>query len=571
MPKIVTIDEMRAIEKAADAGGQSYAAMMDTAGEGVAAHIINALVYSVEPRAVVLVGPGNNGGDGLVAARYAQESLPDADISCYLLTPRDDSDAEFAAAQEAGVFITDFPNDKQLRVLKNLVASADVVVDALFGIGARLPIEGDAAKLLSTVSSTVTKLVAEAESAQEGPLGYLDDEGRIRPMIIAVDCPSGLDADTGEIDANALTADVTVTFAAAKPGLLTFPGAEAVGKLEIADIGLPPNLKELNDIPLHLSDTKSVRALLPERPKNAHKGSFGKAFIVAGSLNYIGAAALAAGSAYRSGAGLVTLGVPQVILAPLASQLPEATWVMLPHNMGVINESAARITHEEIDGYSALLVGPGIGNEDETQDFMEHLLQPQAEAAPTRTRSIGLLNMSGGAASDENASEGTLPPLVIDADGLNVLAAIENWPALLPPNTILTPHPREFARLAGIDDTAEVQTNRLELARQKAKDWKAIVVLKGAHTVVAAPDGETATISPFATAKLATAGTGDVLAGVIVGLLAQGLAPYDAAVAGVWLHGWAGTHGTQDYGALASDVMEALGEALSIAYTGIRW
>jgi NAD(P)H-hydrate epimerase len=165
---------------------------------------------------------------------------------------------------------------------------------------------------------------------------------------------------------------------------------------------------------------------------------------------------------------------------------------------------------------------------------------------------------------EDDASEGNgaLPPLVIDADGLNVLAKIDDWPSLLPSNTIITPHPREFARLAGIEDTAEVQANRLQLAQQKAKEWGVIVVLKGAFTVVAAPDGESASVSPFASAKLATAGTGDVLAGAITGLLAQGMQPYAAAVAGVWLHGWAGTFGTINRGALASDVMFALGEAL---------
>ena len=163
-------------------------------------------------------------------------------------------------------------------------------------------------------------------------------------------------------------------------------------------------------------------------------------------------------------------------------------------------------------------------------------------------------------ADHENGANEALPPLVIDADGLNVLAKIENWHELLPENTILTPHPREFARLAGIDneDTAEVQANRLDLAIEKAAEWNAIVVLKGAFTVVAAPDGRVA-VSPFASAKLATAGTGDVLAGVITGLLAQGCEPFEAAVAGVWLHGYAGRDLTDNYGSKASDIMNALG------------
>jgi NAD(P)H-hydrate epimerase len=568
MPKIVTLEQMRAIEKAADAGGHSYAAMMDNAGMGLAERILAAMdaraTLERHPRVTVLVGPGNNGGDGLVGARYAKEDYPDAEISCYLLTGRDDKDAEFVAAREAGVFIADYENDKQQRVLKNLVAGADILVDALFGIGVRLPLEGDASRLLSAVGGVLSRRAEDFPAPRAtSPTGTPHALDSARPYIIAVDCPSGLDADTGEIDQNTLYADETVTFAAAKPGLLQFPGTAAVGELWIAGIGLPAKLKELHDIPLELSDAASVAALLPNRPADSHKGTFGKAFIVAGSMNYIGAAYLAASSAYRIGAGLVTLAVPQVILAPLASQLPEATWVLLPHNMGVINESAARITRSELDGYAALLVGPGIGDEDETRDYLVSLLQPEGDTPQAGNRRIGLLRMSDDSDEDD-ASEGNgaLPPLVIDADGLNVLAKIDDWPSLLPSNTIITPHPREFARLAGIEDTAEVQANRLQLAQQKAKEWGVIVVLKGAFTVVAAPDGESASVSPFASAKLATAGTGDVLAGAITGLLAQGMQPYAAAVAGVWLHGWAGTFGTINRGALASDVMFALGEAL---------
>jgi NAD(P)H-hydrate epimerase len=393
--------------------------------------------------------------------------------------------------------------------------------------------------------------------------GILIEENE-QPIIIAVDCPSGLDCDTGELDENAIPADETVTFAAAKVGQFRFPGAAAVGSLYVADIGISPKRKELSHIKLELISAGMVKDFLPDRPADSHKGTFGKAFIVAGSTNFIGAAYLAASSAYRVGAGLVTLGVPQGILSPLAGLVPEATWVLLPNNMGVVNKAAAKVTREECSGYQALLVGCGIGDEDDTREFLEDLLTPEGSPQKPPSRGIGLLNLKDEEFAEEEAkSIGELPPLVIDADGLNVLAKIDHWWKRIPKNTILTPHPREFTRLAGIEDTAQIQQNRLAMAQEYAHKWGVVLVLKGAFTVIAAPDGQTA-VSPFASAKLATAGTGDVLAGTIVGLLAQGLEPYQAAVAGVWLHGWAGTHGILDHGAVASDVMFALGEALEV-------
>lgn len=531
MPKIVTVEQMRAIEAASDAAGHSYAAMMELAGQAVAERILQKNVQKV----VVLVGPGNNGGDGLVAARYVKEISPESEVSCYLLKPREDE--VFQAAQKAGVFIADFENDKQNRVLKNLVAGAGVLVDALFGTGTRLPIKEEAAKLLRTVNGALEQRKKDHPQPRSIAPAARSHAVPEPPFIIAVDCPSGLDCDTGEVDPLTLKADETVTFAAAKPGQLTFPGADFVGALFVADIGLPAKLNELHAIPLALSDAQTVAGILPPRAANSHKGTFGKTFIVAGSLNFVGAAYLAGSAAYRVGAGLVTLAVPQVVMGAVASRLPEATWVLLPSNMGVVNEAAAKIVREEISGYKALLIGPGLGNEDDTKEFMEELLSPKEKVKKHRGR-IGLLHLDSEEAAAEE--ENPLPPMVIDADGLNVLAQIDEWWKRLPENTIITPHPLEFARLAKIEDKNEVQANRVALAQEKAAAWKTVVVLKGAFTVVASPDGRTM-ISPFATAKLATAGTGDVLAGTIVGLLTQGIAPYEAAAAGVWLHGYAGT------------------------------
>ncbi len=564
--KIVSVAEMRAIEAAADKAGHSYAAMMEWAGRGLAEQI----PYS-GANILIFVGPGNNGGDGLVAAKYLSSEVG-ANVTAYLLETRKKTDPLIKAAQEAGVTFTDYPSDakNKFQGLQELIADTDFIVDALFGIGARLPIEGNAATLLTQVHATINQ--SPERPAIINPAGSAAPNQK--PIIIACDCPSGLNCDTGELDPLALHADVTVTFAAAKHGLFVFPGAEAVGELVIADIGLPQDLPELVNIGLDLADGEQVKRILPTRKRNSHKGTFGKAMVIAGSLNYIGAAYLAGKAAYRTGAGLVTIGAPQPIIPTLAAMLPEATWLLLPHEMGVVHENAVPILREEIENYDALLMGPGFSTEDSAKRFIELVLQSGKPRATTQKHIGFRFTTPEEAPAVEAEDQVKLPPLVIDADGLNLLAEITDWWKLLPPNTILTPHPGEFARLAGIKDedngpsaTEQVQTNRISLAMQYAQEWNAVVVLKGAFTIVAQPNGHV-TVLPFATSALATAGTGDVLAGVIVSLLAQGVEPAKAAIAGAWLHGYAGEEAaegshTSAVSVIASDVLEALPKALA--------
>jgi len=568
MPKIVTTDEMRALEKATDKGGHSYADMMEMAGRAVAMRAKTLLAGLDAPRVVILVGPGNNGGDGLVAGRVLREEFPESTVNALLLKPRDaKKDPVYAAAEKAGVNIVSAETDanSSFRTLKKLIAEADVVIDALFGTSVRLPLEGDVVRLLNAANRA---LEARRKPASPSPLttpaaAYPNSASERPVTVIAVDLPTGLNPDTGELDKAALFADETVTFGAAKPGLLTFPGAEAVGLLHVADIGMPADLPELARAPL-LIDAHEVGARLPQRPRNSHKGTFGKTMIVAGSLKYTGAAYLAAAGAYRSGAGLVTVAAPQVIMPILASLLPEATWLLLPHDLGVLNEAAVKVLRPELDGYSALLLGPGFGREETTGEFLRELLSPTEERRPART--IGFSRIVD--QEDEAEEKSTpLPPVVIDADGLNLLAEIEDWPTLLPPNSVLTPHPGEFGRLTGLE-TDEVQANRLDLAREKAAEWNAIVVLKGAFTAIAAPDGRLA-VSPFASAALARAGTGDVLSGMIAGLIGQGVEPFDAALCAVWLHGAAGERAaalaTTTAATVAGDLLEHLPHAIHLA------
>jgi hydroxyethylthiazole kinase-like uncharacterized protein yjeF len=547
--KIVTVDEMRRIEAASDAAGHSYVAMMEQAGHGVARAISRRRKVQGQ-RILVLVGPGNNGGDGLVAARYLAEA--GAQVACYLLKPREPSvDQNYRLIQEQGIGIVLATKDTGWEKLTQLVHKANVIIDALLGTGARLPLRGSLADMLGLVQETA----AARKKSPRGPLTPLNSIPRTangtqsEPYIVAVDGPTGLDYDAGALDDLAIPADLTITFAYPKTGHFRFPGAGSLGELIVADIGTDPRLAD--SVTLEVATSELVQSWLPPRPDDAHKGTFGKALIVAGSVNYTGAAYLAGAGATRAGAGLVTLALPAIIHDPVAARLAEATYLLLPHELGVIAAGATRVLNQHTASYDALLLGPGLGQERETQAFVEALL----DGKETR----GHL---GFGAREEEARIPSLPPLVIDADGLNILAQLENWPRRLPPDSILTPHPGEMARLMGCS-TGDVQADRVAVAQSQAAAWQQIVVLKGAHTVVAALDGRVC-IEPFANSGLATAGTGDVLAGAIVALRAQGVGAFEAAVAGAYLHGMAGELARKEKGTagmVAGDVLAHLPQA----------
>jgi NAD(P)H-hydrate epimerase len=539
--RVVSVEEVRQIEATADASGISYSAMMERAGTAVARRVMQIAANIHEQASItVLVGPGNNGGDGLVAARVIKERS-DAQVRCYLLRPRDENDDPvYKAAVESGLFIANAEDDQRYRVLQNMVASSHILVDALFGIGIELPLRAETTKILRSIHQALDAApIDESDGHIINPTSPQPTNPATRPFIIAVDCPSGLECDTGAIDDHALPANETMTFIAAKPGLFTFPGAESVGTLQIADCGLPADMDGLKDAKRMVADADTVRTLLPKRPASGHKGTFGKALIVGGSINYTGATGLAAEAAYRSGAGLVTVGAPAPVINALAAQSLESTWLMLPSDMGVVAESAHELIRKEAGGYQALLIGPGFGREKTTGEMLARLLENPADGQRSASRGFGFTTSPAQSSrADGEPEPATLPPLVIDADGLFLLHKLDEWWKLLPAETILTPHPGEMATLAGIE-TSDVQANRWELAAEKAAEWDVVLVLKGAHTLIAEPGGQVIVL-PFKTSALATAGTGDVLAGTIAGLLAQGMKPFDAAVAGGYIHGLAG-------------------------------
>jgi len=505
---------MREIERGAAEQDLPTEVLMENAGLAFAQQVKAWLGSAVGRQILFLVGPGNNGGDGLVAARYLHDW--GARVNVYLCSQRREDDPNYHIVEERGIPTTLASEDKHLADFDSALSSSDVVIDALFGTGKLRPLEGVVREVLTRV-----RRVKEANTELK---------------VIAMDLPSGLDADSGATDPSCLAADLTVTLGYPKIGLFSFPGRDLVGDLVVADIGIPSNLG--GGIATELITKESVRSMLPPRPHSAHKGTFGRVLVCAGSLHYIGAAYLACEGAMRVGAGLVTLAVAQSLQPILAAKLTEVTYAPLPEaEPGFISNEASSFLHERLADYDVLLMGCGLSQHLAVVGFIRDSL---LEMPPSLS-----------------------PCLVLDADALNTLAQTPRWWQRLGEDAILTPHPGEMARLSGLSVT-EIRRERLRVTREEAALWHKTVVLKGPHTVIASPDGG-AKISAMANPGLASAGTGDVLSGAIAGLLAQGL-PYPAAAAcGVYLHGLAGEMVRAelgDAGMVASDLLPALPRAI---------
>ncbi|MFC1949155.1 NAD(P)H-hydrate dehydratase [Chloroflexota bacterium] len=507
--KVVTAEQMMRIDLDCNRTGLPTSVLMENAGKAVAEEVSQILGTADRHNIVILIGPGNNGGDGLVAARYLHDW--GTKVSLYLIGQRQEGDPNLKLVRERDIACIEVAEDKDLGALVESLPSATAVIDALFGTGKSRLLSGNFSQSLEQVS----------KAKQDKPA----------LKIIALDLPSGLNADSGAADPACLKADYTITLGFPKVGLFNPPGSERAGKITVVDIGIPPHLAE--DISTELITADRARSVLPKRPLGANKGTFGKVLVVAGSINYIGAAYLACSGAMRVGAGLVTLATATSLQPVLASKLTEVTYLPLPESgPGIISPDAAGLIRNDLGNYDVLLVGCGLGYNPATAGFIKSLLL-----------------------------EGNikLPPLVLDADALNILADSPGWWQQLTDNAILTPHPGEMARLTGVS-VEEVQSDRPGTAKKAATEWHKTIVLKGAYTVVATPEGKS-WISAIANPGLASAGTGDVLAGVIAGLVAQGIPRHDAATCGVYLHGEAGEvvrASLGDTGMVASDLLPTL-------------
>ncbi len=481
--------------------------LMELAGRAVLAELCARFPKIAHKKIVIVIGKGNNGGDGLVVARGLLDLGASVDVhalgSLKEFSPETRKQADIL--HKLGLVVKHCTKPRDVPKLARALADADIVIDGLFGTGFRGTAHDLAAKAIELINLSAA-------------------------FVCAIDIPSGVEADTGQVLGPAVCADLTVTFELPKLGLVLYPGRQYAGELVVKPLGYPRMLIDQYASMMTLVDAGWVRERLPQREPYSHKGDYGKVLVIAGSRGYTGAAALCAEAALRAGAGLVYLAVPESLLPAMEAKLTEVIKLGLPEVDGAVASAAlARIVEFSHDT-DVLVVGPGLGRHPHTVKTVRQLV----------------------ATSDK--------PLVLDADGLNALGTdAEKILGQRTAPTVLTPHPGELARLIpkSID---EIERDRVGIARQTAKQLHSVLVLKGVPTVTATPDGEIF-INSTGNSGLASGGTGDVLTGCLGGLLAQGLDSITASVCAVYLHGRAAdvlkpTLGER--GMIAGDVLKAL-------------
>ena len=523
-PKLVSGSQMTALDRETiTRHGIAGVDLMERAGVRVV-EVIREMWDGLEGLAVAVVcGKGNNGGDGFVVARLLHEA--GVRVQVYATDPdglSPDAAHHCGKLTAVGVSIGSLPRSGAADEL----AACDIVVDALLGTGLRGKARPDAATVIAAINRSA------------------------RP-VVAVDMPSGVEADTGNIHGSGVSAAVTVTFGLPKVGQLFYPGRAHCGSLQLVDIGFPPAVLEASSAAAYLISGEAVGDLLPSRAPDVHKGDCGSVTVIAGSVGMTGAAALTAATALRSGAGRVTAAIPESLNDIMEVKLTEAMTWPLPEvkRRRCLALRGFAEAKRAMARSSALAIGPGLGSHPETGELVRRLLSKMKI------------------------------PAIVDADGINALAGhtdiyhSDAWRresragGVAAANRVLTPHVGEFCRLTGAEK-GEVAERPLEAAQGLAARSGAVVVLKGAPTCVAVPDGEVF-VNPTGNAGMATAGSGDVLTGLIAGLVAQGLAPEEAAVCGVFLHGRAGDIACDrlgEWGVTAGDLRDAVPEAILTTY-----
>ncbi len=503
MKRLVTTEEMRSMDREAIEGRRipGYD-LMRAAGAGVADAVLDHFPDVEDARVVILAGRGNNGGDGFVVARYLKQSDLRPVVILVAARPGDLTGDALQAYRDwdsaKGETLVADTEDAWTSARKEIL-DADLVVDALLGTGAR----GAPRGLVGTVIE--------------------DLEGLSIP-VVSVDIPSGLDADTGHVEGSCIAADLTVTMALPKRGQFLFPGRSFVGELEVVDIGIPPDVMDSGSGPrAYVVEEEDVIERLPEREPEMHKGDRGRLLVVGGSAGLTGAVALAAEAAVRAGAGLVTAGIPLSLNDILEAKLTEVMTLPLPELevRALSREAFDSIALFQPGRLTALAVGGGAGRHPSTRALIRRVIQE-----------IQL-------------------PTVLDADGIYAFEGEADLLRMAAPGgrLVLTPHPGEFAALTGekMDDVVE---DPFAAASRWARRLGTVIVLKGAPTVIADPGSETVYLNSTGSEALATGGTGDVLTGIIAGFLAQGMEPLDAALAGVYLHGYTADTIVSDWGSL---------------------
>ena len=503
--KLAINSEMKRLDEMAIEDYEIHSAvLMENAGVCVAREILE---MDDVKNVTLICGTGNNGGDGFVIARH----LHNREISVKIFVIGNMKDLGGDALNNLNILRKMELSIENIKELNNVVRlekaikASDLTVDAVFGTGFDRPLE--------TLHVNVFDLVNENSD-----------------YILSVDIPSGINGDDGFADQHAIRANKTITFTVPKCGNILYPGCEFNGELLVRGIGIPVGLVENMKIKRNIITEESVMAFFPWRKAFSHKGDYGRVNLIAGSIGMTGAAILACRSALRSGIGLLKLYIPESLAMLITHSVPEAITIPLQEvRKGVIGITHFERIIEESESADVVAIGPGCGNTAETSELVRRIIQELEK------------------------------PVVIDADGLNAIARNVNILNEKKSTIVLTPHPGEMARMIG--KTTEEITNRpVETAREYAQKWDVVIVLKGARTVVAAPNGDIY-INTTGNSGMATAGSGDVLTGIIAGLIGQGLTPLQAARLGVYVHGRSGDSSAEykgEYGLLAGDIVEGL-------------
>jgi len=507
--KIVTVEQMQAIERSADSAGLNFKKMMQNAGQGIADWVN--IHLPVSQGVIGLVGSGNNGGDTLIALKGLSE-LGIRTIA-FVVKSRG-NDPLISELISSGGGCVDISQRCFFDQLTAALIPGVVVLDGILGTGLRLPLRGE----MSARMGMICDLVENSSGSR----------------IIAVDCPSGLDCDTGEASEFTIHAEQTLCMAAIKQGLLKYPGQSYTGELNLIEIGISYINHHISDQLPEMVDPGWVLKRMPVRQDVGHKGTFGTCLVLAGTKPFTGAAYLTGKAAYRSGCGLVNIATSEAVHKNLSGELIEAIWTILPDLEGAYDPGGADSLQSSVASANAIVVGPGWGLNHHQEMFLQKLLQTIPKNLPT----------------------------LFDADGLKLLCKIEDWWEKLPEHSILTPHPGEMSILTGLC-VSYIQANRWEVAKKFAKQWKVVLILKGAVSVIALPSGEVY-INPISDSALATAGSGDVLSGMIGGMLAQGWDISLAALIGTLMHARAGIVARKklgtSYSVTAMDILDAISE-----------
>jgi NAD(P)H-hydrate epimerase len=492
--KLVTSDVMKKLDKITiEEYGVSGLTLMERAGSGAFSLMEKHFKEEIKKGIAIIAGSGNNGGDGFVVARHAKEK--GLRVEVYLLVEpellKGDALENYKKIKDS-VKIEKIDASHTVDILSSKFSAFGCLVDAIFGTGFRGSVEGIYRNVISAINLSGTK-------------------------VLAIDIPSGLNPDTGEVMGIAVRADITATFGLPKIGQFLKDAREYTGRVEVIDIGIPEELVEKQKSEGELITISDARKIIKKRHWNAHKGNFGHLLIIAGSYGKTGAAVLASEGALRTGAGLVTLAVPSSLNPVFEVKTTEAMTIPVKDDgKGIFTEASLKEIEIALEGKDAVVLGPGIGTHKNTISFVKKLLK--------------IISV----------------PVIIDADGLNCISSYPEILKKLKIPVVLTPHPGEMARLCG-EKVNMIMQDRIKTAVEFSEKYACVLLLKGALSIIA-DKGERWTVNPTGNPGMATGGMGDVLAGIIGSLLAQGMDPYNSARLGAFVHGWAGDKVAEEYG-----------------------